>query len=61
MFFMACRNEVDSVVEHATDPETTPTMTTDSVRTLQFSFLPLSHTCTETLTGIACSFSSNAL
>lgn len=34
MFFMACRNEVDSVVEHATDPETTPTMTTDSVRTL---------------------------
>lgn len=31
---MACRDEVRSVVEHATDPETTPTMATDSVRTL---------------------------
>lgn len=30
----ACRNEVDNVVEHATDPEVTPTMITDSVRTL---------------------------
>ncbi len=32
--FFACRNEVKDVVEHPTDPETTPTMTTDSVRTL---------------------------
>ena len=31
---IACRDEVKSVVEHATDPETTPTMATDSVRTL---------------------------
>lgn len=31
---VACRDEVESVVEHATDPETTPTMTTDSVYTL---------------------------
>ena len=31
---IACRDEVMSVVEHATDPETTPTMATDSVRTL---------------------------
>lgn len=31
---VACRDEVKSVVEHDTDPETTPTMTTDSVYTL---------------------------
>ena len=34
MVLVACRDEVKSMVEHPTDPETTPTMTTDDVRTL---------------------------
>ncbi len=34
IILVGCRDEVKSVVEHTTDPETTPTMSTDSVRTL---------------------------